>query len=56
MAIRETSLPNTKTVATTSVVVVTANTDGPRLGKEPSADMLYAIGTVVPPLGNIVPP
>jgi hypothetical protein len=56
MAIRETSLPNTKTVATTSVVVVTASTDGPRLGKEPSADMLYTIGAALPPLRNSVPP
>ncbi len=36
---RETNLANTKTVATTSVVVVTTNTVGPRSGKEPVADM-----------------
>jgi hypothetical protein len=37
---RETSLPSTKTVAMTSVVVVTIKTVGPRSGKEPFDDIL----------------
>jgi hypothetical protein len=56
MAIRDTSLANTKSVATTSVVVVTTSTDGPRLGKDPSADMLYTVGTALLPARNGVPP